>query len=360
MNSKKRKEKRQIITLAIVFASVIALAAVYFAVRGAVGGEQAETSEGGDLSGLSGWQDGTYTAISEDYKLMTKLSYTYDGETLSLYTSGEDWKLEGDEKFPVDTEKIIMMSQAISDFGGFRRIRYDSANKSAYGFDAPQLTVTATYLNSSASTDETDSHTVTSYVGKRNDVTGYYYFMTEGSSYAYMVSDALFEYFAYKKDGIFRNTSTPTPNASDINALSAESASGVYEYDAETDGKLEGGSDHPALKISSALPRGAMFSLDTAVEYGADAAGLARYGLDDPAVNVAMTYTEYVEAPTSDGGSTARLPRYVSFELSFGDTFEEDGVEYVYVTSGDSGIVYKTPASALHEIEDIISGEAAS
>ena len=150
MNSKKRKERREIITLAVVCAVILVLIVV--------NGDSAETT---GPSELGPGQDGVFTITEEDFTLMTKLSYTVNGGTVSLHADALGrWALDEDEKFPVDQEKVAMMAQAISDFGGFRRYFYDSSLASDYGTDEPKLEITATYYNDTSLTTAHERHLI--------------------------------------------------------------------------------------------------------------------------------------------------------------------------------------------------------
>ena len=355
MNSKKRKERKQIITIVITMAVILALIVVYFIIRNATS-EEPEETKANPFEFIG--QNGTFTIIDENYALVTALSYSYAGETIPMHVEDGHWVMDDDADFPIDQEKIVMMSQAISDYGGFRRLQYDPSNESQYGTDDPLFDITVTYYDS---TNSDTTHTRNYKIGSKNAVSGNYYFHEQGDSYVYMVNDALFQYFAYMKADLFRNTVTPTPELADINALHVITEDGEYSYDAATD-TLETGTDeyHPVALIMEALPKGARLEYNDVVGYGVSGDGLSRYGLDKPAVTVELDYTEYVSVSTTDGGSTAKMPRDDQFTMMFGNTVAEGNVEYIYVTEKDSGIVYKVMATVANEIRDAVRGAANS
>ena len=353
MNSKKRKEQKQIITLVIAFFAVLALVVVFFVVKNAVSdGDVGDTTGFYDVYDILG-QQGTFTLINEDFKLITALEYTYGGETVKAHIEGGYWTMTDDDDFPVDQEKFVMMSQAISDYGGFRQIVYREESREQYGIDEPLYDITATYLNSSDS-DPADTHTVHVLVGKQNSITGYYYFYIPGSSYIYMVNDALFEYFSYKRAELFDNPATPAPTPGDVIALDIVTGDGEYHYDKEAD--TEEADSERVGKTLESLPRSGALSYDNVEAYGVGEGELSSYGLDSPAATVSMKYYEYTTVPTADGGSSARMPKETEYFLLFGSRVAADGgAGYVYVTVKDSGIVYKISSIYIDGIMDVVT-----
>ena len=355
-NAKRRRERKQIITLAVAFFAVIALVAVFFIVKNAVDGD----GEGTDTNMFDVYDQlgapGTYTLIDEDFKLMTSLEYKYNGEDIKLHIEDGRWRLDGDDKFPVDQEKLVMMSQAISDYGGFRQVTYNEKNREQYGIDEPLYEITATYFDSESAETK---HTVHAIVGKQNSITGYYYFYLpeKYGGYIYMVNDALFEYFSYGAADLFDNADTPAPVRDDVIALDIVTGAGEYHYDSETDKTDDVDADayDPVGAALEALPRASTLEYGNVAAYGVDESAISEYGLDEPAATVHMKYYEYTTVQTADGGSSARMPKETEYTVSFGERFTEDGVDYVYVYAKGSGIVYKVLAIYLDGIVDVLN-----
>lgn len=347
MNSKKRREIRQIVTLAAVFAVIIILVVVYFVVSKISGGEPGETTS--PLLGLG--EEGTFTVADEDFTLMTLLKYTYNGETVSLHVNDDGrWALDGDEAFPVDQEKVIMMSQAISDYGGFGRYVYSESLTSDYGTDAPMLDVTATYYDDSSYTTAHERHFV---MGSKATLNGNYYFYELGDTYIYTVPDLLSQYFGFGKADLFVIASVPTPEPEDIVALDVEYEGGGFSYakDGGDSAKLE-----DAKAIMESLPKQTYLRFSNVVAYGLDKSGMAEYGFETPSVSVTLKYKERKSVTSSEDSSSAVMTREVEYELFFGSRFTEgegdDAVEYVYMTDEDSGTVYKVRA---YIVDDLIA-----
>ncbi len=352
MNSKKRRERKQLITICIFAGVLVLLVIAYFAVRGFVSdGEEAGNNNPSDVG-----QPGTFDIIDENYQKVTALEYGYNGETLKLHIENQKWVLDDDPEYPIDQAKIVEMSQAVSDYGGFAKIVYDKSRVSAYGIDDPALDVTVTYLN-----DDNTTRSRRFIIGAKNNATGYYYFYEQGDSYIYAVNDSMLKYFEFSKISLFADSQTPTPNASDIISLTVEYDGGTYEYDAERDGVIGSeDTDHPVKKIMESMPKEANLQYPDLAAYGVDEDELSKYGLDEPSLKIKLTYNERTSVSASDGNATAQLKREREFTYLFGDHFTEgegdDAVEYVYVCEEGSKVVFKASVDRFDGIYSAASG----
>ncbi len=351
MNSKKRRERKQIITLAIVAAVILALVVVYFIIADMTsgGGEDTEPtlSDIGDI--------GSFTIVEEDYTKITGLEYTRGEETVKLKVSEGIWTVADDPEYPLDQATVILMAEAISDFGGNSRHVYDEAKASSYGTDSPTLSVSATYYTS----DGKDTYTRSFIVGDKNRISGNYYFYEPGEKYIYTVTGEILDYFNYTVKTLLTPTEMPDPDGDDILALSVTTPDGSYNYDAKTDTDVDvDDADSPVAQVMDALPKSALFDYDHLAAYGITGEGLAEYGLAAPSAKVELKYNEYTSVPSADGGSTGQIARELELIVSFGSKFTEgegeDAVEYVYVTVGDSGMIFKTIAETLDDILAVV------
>lgn len=353
MNSKKRKERREIITLAVVCAVILVLIIVYFVVAKVVNGDPEETT-GPSEPGPG--QDGVFAITEEDFTLMTKLSYTVNGGTVSLHADALGrWALDDDEKFPVDQEKVVMMAQAISDFGGHRRYLYDGSLASDYGTDVPKLEITATYYNDTSLSTAHERHLI---LGSKETLNGNYYFYEPGSSYIYTVEDLLSQYFSYSKSDLFMVEPTPSPEPEDIVSLNFEYDGGSFAYSEGDDGLIE-----TANAVMENVPKQNSLRFYDAAAYGLDASEKSEFGFDEPSAVFDLIYKEHRSA-ASEGSSSAVLTKEVKFSMYFGSrvTEEEDGkeVEYVYMyymTDEEyTGTVYKVRAYKFDALVNAASG----
>ena len=349
MNSRKRKEIRQMITLAVTAAVIVALIIVYFVVSNAVSGDGEDTTPSQPDIGTSG----TFTIIDEDYTEITALSYTYEGSRVSMHIDENGkWVLDDDEKFPVNQEIVVNMSQAISDYGGYRQIIYDPANVSAYGTDDPLYEISATYYNGD---DTTETHTRRFLIGNQNTLTGYYYFYEDGDSCIYAVEDKIFPYFSYSKTSLFSSAAVPTPDPEDIISMTVEFDGGEYRYSADD----ETTDIAPAKVVMENLPKQAQLRYADAADYGVSDADMAKYGLSEPSMRITLDYKEYTTVSASEGNTSAQMTKEKEFVMLFGDRFTEgegdDAEEFVYMTDEGSGTVYKVYANRFDKLLAAVS-----
>ncbi len=359
MNSKKRRERKQLITLGIVAAVILLLVVVYFVIIDVTSGDGDETepplSDLGDI--------GAFQIIDEDFTKITSIKYTHNGETVSLAIKDGSWTVDGDPDFPLDSEKVIEMSEALSDYGGRGRYIYDESRASSYGTDDPLYDITTVYCDDNTGVT---THTRHFLIGNKNSATGNYYFYEPGSEYIYSVTDAIFQYIDYTLGDLLAPVEVPTPELEDVLSLKVTRGSdALFSYDASADTDVDlDADDSPVKRIMNAIPKKAYLSYEELIAYGVDADGEKRpedYGLGEDAVRVELKYTEYTSVSSSDGGSSGQISREREFVILFGDTFTEgegdDAVSYVYVTVEGSGVVYRATADDINEINDAVGGE---
>lgn len=354
MNSKKRKERKQMITLGILLLVIILLVVVYAAVTNGK-----DEGEGEGTDSLELMDIGTFNIIEENYALITELSYTYNGNTLSFHIEGGKWVLDEDPDFPLNQEKLVYMSQAISDYGGYRRLTYKEGSEASYGLDDPTYDITATYYDKNGE----EKHTRRYYIGDKNTVTGYYYFLEDGADYIYMVNDSLFPYFSYVKSQLFESVTVPSPKMADLHSLRVITEAGeknVYIPESEAVADENGNITYsPAERIMNVLYQKMKLNYDTNVDYAVTEEERSAYGLDDGAMKIVIDYTEYREVATEEGNSAAKVGYDASFTLLLGGkgTIEKNGTEteIVYVAVDGSDTVYSMAAADYDEIISALS-----
>ncbi len=349
------------ITVAVCAAVLLVLIIVYFAVTNAVNGtDGTETETTEPLMDI-----GTFAVADENYAEITAITYKYSGQTMSIELSGDKWILTDDPDFPLDEEKIFYMAQAISDYGGFRRLAYTEDSIENYGFDEPMFDISATYKSS-----EGEEHTNRFRIGDKNALTGYYYFYQDGSDYVYMVNDTLFTYFSYVKNDLFVSYDTPSPDLDDINSLTLTAGDKTVEIEIpeapaeeDEDGKIN---YSPAELIMAEIEHGLHLDFLHAEEYGVSDEKLADYGLDSTALTVKLDYVRYQSVATEEGTSDAQMAFDDTFTVHFGDKFTEtvkndDGkettLEKIYFMTDYSNIVYSADYASYLEITTAVGIE---
>lgn len=267
-------------------------------------------------------KDEVLMIADNDYLTMTELSYTKKGEeTLKFYGSNGVFIYSEDENFPLDSTKVAYMSSAIARIGV--ECEVDGGDPADFGFDDPEYVIKVKYADGRVNEYK---------IGDLNTFTGTYYFMADEK--VYMVASGLLTYFDYTLYELMVLDTVPQA-MSDINYVTGilVKADGKENTVEDSDGKGE------LVKKLLAL------SLDDWRDYYADGEEKTSYGIDGEDL-VKVTYKEAVPQTDANGNSTTNYLE-TTFTLFVGDSDGEDGI---YISVGDSDIVYSVPVDELNEI----------
>lgn len=177
MNAKRR-------TLAVLAAVIAVLGLALWALNRSTAAEEAASSAAAD---------GTIPLCSFSTADLSRITYTYNGQTLTLDDADGSWTLAEDSDYHLD-------AQAGED----------------YGFDAPELTVTVTAAG----------QTTTLTFGSSNTVTGDRYVQKDGDTALYTVDASRMACFACDKAGLFGSFSPAGFAASDVEQVAYTLAGG--------------------------------------------------------------------------------------------------------------------------------------
>lgn len=234
---------------------------------------------------------------------LTQITYTYNGETLTLNYSDGEWTLEGDEAYHLDSTSCNTMVTALSALNAKRELSAEEGED--YGFDEPVVTVSVTAAG----------QTNTFAFGAENTVTGDIYVQKNSESSVYTVSASKVSCFELNKSDLFGAFNPAGLTSSDIEAVSYTLSDGTtvelvsvsepVETDDETAASSEADASSEAeyetvwrlasdtdadldeTKINSILS--ALSSYVAAQTTNADA---AQYGFDTPLVTVSVKTAE--------------------------------------------------------------------
>ena len=276
---------------------------------------------------------------------LTSLSWTADGETLSLVKEEDTWSYEADGSFPLNPDVPQNMVEALSGLTASRTVDNPEA-LSEYGLDEPVLTITAT---------GTDGGETTFALGDQNEMTDEYYLLCNGDeSRLYLVDSTLYNAFSL---GLYDMVEMePLPDFGTVTALTIAQPSGGLElkYVEDSSGLYFNSAYHwfldrdgeqlalDASKVSTLNGNITGLSWQSCVAYNADEAALAGYGLDDSsAVVVTLTYelTETVETGETDEDGNAITEEQTTaypFVLRIGSATDEG----TYAMLNGSTMVY--------------------
>ena len=320
--------KRYRTTVLLLAALVVVLAAVYIGLT--LGGGEEESSSATE----------TFTLISADRDSISALSYTYQGETVSLVQSDGVWQLESDAEFPLDSSALDMMLGCISSVTS--TIPVDSQqDQSLFGLDTPQLDITATLQ---------DGTTYTLHIGDQNSFNNRYYAQVEGTDGIYMLDGKYYSYFAHTLNDLAVPDSIPAVRTSALTALTltnGDSRIWLEPYDPDDPQIYSDGYDFVTL-----APDGTLMGADptTAAAMATLVTGLTT----ESCWKYAATEADFA-ACGIDGSRTIRVD-YLSGEaltpsswtITLGST-AADG-ESLYVRVGDSSMICLMDAAAVQAL----------
>ena len=198
MNAKRR-------TLAVLAAVIAVLGLALWALNRSTAAEEAASSAAAD---------GTIPLCSFSTADLSRITYTYNGQTLTLDDADGSWTLAEDSDYHLDESACNTMVTALSSLNAKRQL--DAQAGEDYGFDAPELTVTVTAAG----------QTTPLTFGSSNTVTGDRYVQKDGDTALYTVDASRTACFAYDKAGLFGSFSPAGFAASDVEQVAYTLASG--------------------------------------------------------------------------------------------------------------------------------------
>lgn len=198
MNAKRR-------TLAVLVTVIAVLGLALWALERSNAAEEA-------ASGAAA--DGTIPLCSFSASDLSRITYTYQGQTVTLDYADGGWTLVDDPDYHLDESACNTMVTALSSLNAKRQL--DAQAGEDYGFDDPELTVTVTAAG----------QTTTLTFGSSNAVTGDRYVQKDGDDALYTVDASRADCFAYDKAGLFGSFSPARFTASDVEQLTCTLAGG--------------------------------------------------------------------------------------------------------------------------------------
>ena len=198
MNAKRR-------TLAVLAAMIAVLGLALWALNRSTAAEEAASSAAAD---------GTIPLCSFSTADLSRITYTYNGQTLTLDNADGSWTLAEDSDYHLDESACNTMVTALSSLHAKRQL--DAQAGEDYGLDAPELTVTVTAAG----------QTTTLTFGSSNTVTGDRYVQKDGDTALYTVDASRTACFAYDKAGLFGSFSPAGFAASDVEQVTYTLAGG--------------------------------------------------------------------------------------------------------------------------------------
>ena len=275
---------------------------------------------------------------------ISKIDYTFDGESIVLEKTDGAWKKADDATFPVSADAAETLETVLGSVEVLREIAPEDADTALFGLDEPQLVVSAT-------ADET----VTTYrVGILNSALGGYYAQRDGSDTVYLIAETMPAAFT---NGLYAIAEVDAyPQISSVNVIDIALSEGALSRELTF---IEGGSDDfytdayewfdvsdggqtPVRETAATVLASAItgFAYGECVNHAPDAAETAAYGLDEPTLTCRLRYKLYGTDETAE-------PTVEEFTLYIGGETGDGGV---YVTWSGTEMVYRADAAAADEL----------
>ena len=268
---------------------------------------------------------------------LSTMSWEYEGNSLEFKQEDGTWYSTDDSEFPVDQDEI---ADFLSNFEEVHAsfIIDDVEDYSQYGLSEPQCTIEMA----------TEEDALTISLGDYSPMDSKRY-VSIGDGRVFLIDDDLLEYITTDRDDFMENDNIPYYSYYEsIEVSGANNLDIVYEPDevyTYTDTNkyylLEDDS-HKALSTNlvksfiSNLTQADLLAYET---YTADEEALAEYGLDDPALTIAVKEYEDPDSDSSastDSDSEEETPN--SYTVTIGRPDENSST--CYLRYNDSSIIY--------------------
>lgn len=224
--------------------------------------------------------------LSIDEDTLASVSFEIDGSEVTFLYEDEEWSLENDPEFPVDSTYLMTTLSYLEPLEAVRTLE-EVTDTGEYGIDEPQNTITLT--------DSEGTETILT-IGSTNISTGDDYLMlNDDSSTIYTINTSLRDSLHDDLYDYAEGEELPYILSSEISGLSVEKADGSYEllledavWMVQGDGTDAVSADQDAVDTVISSIAGASYA--DYLEYNCTSP--EDYGLDDPAAVLTILYEE--------------------------------------------------------------------
>lgn len=331
-----KKRKKPIITLAsLVLVTVLLIVAYLLYTNHKLKQEEALAAK------KAAKADTSVMMNEEDAAKIASIQITKDGKNMVWNRKDSAWVLQGEDKFPADSEKVEDLANLIASLKATKIVTDHTDDLAQFGLKEPKVSVTAT---------RDDGTTLTLNLGDQLAVDDEYYGNISGKDAVYVLPlDTNTKVNVTKADfiNIEETPSLNTDQLIEIQLSTKDKGSFHIAYDKQNPYDYSGVGSYPWYSIndnrspvsvdntaiSPLLKSYVSFSLSKGVDYGQRA--MKTYGLDRPQ---GMIYLRYLDI--------AQANKVNEFVLHIGNQ-DESGNYYVSVN--DSNIVYLMLADSVNE-----------
>lgn len=275
-------------------------------------------------------------AVSEED--ISSLTFRLEGKETTWNKKDDGWNLEGDEQFPVDSDKIGNLTSALDSVKASRKLE-KVENLKDYGLDEPENLIKI------KKTDDTEEIIG---IGDKNPSTeDTYVYIGQDTATVYTVSADLAATFSGSIYDFAKGEEYPEIIATDITQIKIEKSKNGYTLTSDGSSstswmvKDENGEENEADTTSAGTLQSTVAGFQFSKYYEYNCEDWKIYGLDEPEMILSVTYkeetTEEDTEENSEEDSSEETPKEKTIRLQVGN-LAEDGNYYVRL--GDSKEVH--------------------
>lgn len=286
---------------------------------------------------------------------VTAVEWTYTDDensriSLAFHRDGDEWLYDGDEAFPVDSERIMELLDQFMELRAAFVIE-DVTDTAQYGLEEPVCTI-------AIAAGETDYEIL---VGDYSEMDSQRY-LSLGNGSVYLVNEDPMDVYEATLDDFLLDDNIPVFTDVESVSFSGQENQTIQldengESYREEDDYYLNGRPLDTDKLDSYLSHLSSMGLSSYATYKASEADLTEYGLDDPELTVTVEYpnleteeTEIITVAVSRAPADRETPwTEVAAALEGEDASAyEDAIAYLRV--GESSIIYEISYDDLEQI----------
>lgn len=292
-----------------------------------------------------------------DQESIDKISFTGEKGSMTLVLKDENWYYTEDESCPINQYKVTAMLSALAEVKGSREIAKEEVDEKEFGLDNPSMEISFTQKDG----------TETKYtLGVLNSVISEYYFRMSGNDKVYTIDTTMYNSFDYDLLGLVSLEEYPAIGQQDIIDFTlVKGKRQVYYYDKADAAHKKNTANIPDCKWYAGTSKkdAKKIEADTAseltqaiinltnsgcVNYDCSKKELKEYGLDKPALELTVRYTETSSAEEEEADKEKTETETEIIEKEFGVYFggKSKSGEY-YVRKEGSNAIYTMNVSGV-------------
>lgn len=283
-------------------------------------------------------QDGTEGAVEIEANPVVKISYKNEACTLYFEQDSEgEWYWTGNTTFPLDSANVKSLVNAVKNLTILTTQPLDE-ELDVYGLDNPAATVRYTTL------DETEN---TIRVGSRLE-DGTYYMTDEKGEQVHTISSAIYDLTRAGIIDMVISGNMPDLTGCTIESINLSAQGQSWRFRTQVDEtagervwilNAQGiGSNSAAKEVIDCVPT---LSFEECIDYDPSDEALAVCGLDEPAAQLHVTYSDK-EGATQE------------YTLSLGDLRAQGEMRFALLDT--TGAIYNISAQSVQPLIDAVSG----